>query len=78
MPEFFNVLPPDQAITLLFEHLQPELESEIVATESSLGRILCAYITSSENLPLFARSSMDGFAVKADDLSVLADHFLPI
>lgn len=67
MPEFFNVLPPDQAITLLFENLQPEIGSEIVATESSLGRILCADITSSENLPLFARSSMDGFAVKADD-----------
>ena len=67
MPEFFNVLPPDQAITLLFEHLQPELESEVVATESSMGRILFEDITSSENLPLFARSSMDGFAVRAED-----------
>ena len=67
MAEFFNVLPTNEAIKLLFQYLQPDSKQEIVATEDSLARILSEDITAAENLPLFSRSSMDGFAVRAED-----------
>ncbi len=39
MPEFFNVLPPDDARALLFEHMTAVLPSEILSTDSALGRV---------------------------------------
>jgi len=50
----------------VLEHAAP-LERQDVALESSLGRTLAEDITSSETVPGFDNSAMDGFAVRARD-----------
>jgi len=45
----------------------PPLEAETVPLEAALGRYLAHDLLSPEDLPVFARSSMDGFAVRAAD-----------
>lgn len=67
MPELFNVLPPDQALEALRKHVAPRPEPEVVPAEQSLGRILAADLTATEALPAFPRSTMDGYAVRAQD-----------
>ena len=67
MAEFFNVLPPDEARALLFQHLTQRLASETIATESALGRVTAESIHAPHPLPSFQRSTMDGFAVRAGD-----------
>ncbi len=67
MPEFFNVLPPDEARQLLLSKLSKTLPSESVASEEALGRITAVSIQSPQALPAFRRSTMDGFAVRAKD-----------
>ncbi len=46
---------------------RPELRQERVDVVSALGRILSQPIVSKENLPAFSRSTMDGYAVRAQD-----------
>lgn len=67
MPEFFNVLPPDAARDLLYQHISPLVESETVSTEDATGRVTAAEVTSPQALPSFRRSTMDGYAVRAAD-----------
>lgn len=67
MPEFFNVLPPDEARELLFSHLPAEIERETVAVNDALGRVTARRVTSPHALPTFRRSTMDGYAVRAAD-----------
>jgi len=67
MPEFFNVVAPDQAFQLLKRHLPVNIGQETVDTVDSLGRVTANDITSPEDLPAFARSTMDGFSVRARD-----------
>jgi molybdopterin molybdotransferase len=65
MPEFFNVLPPDGARTLLFSHLTAILPPETISTEDALGRVTAVAVHAPQALPAFRRSTMDGYAVKA-------------
>lgn len=67
MPEFFNVLPPDDARRLLFEHLEPLAGYEIVATDEALDRVTARPIKAPHALPSFRRSTMDGYAIRAQD-----------
>ena len=67
MPEFFNVRSPSQAFDDLRPHLSAIRDTETVPTTAALGRIIAAEIRSPEDLPTFARSSMDGFSVRARD-----------
>ncbi len=67
MPEFFNVLPPEDARRLLFKHLRTHVDAEITSSEASLGRITAESIKAPHALPEFRRSTMDGFAVRAAD-----------
>jgi molybdopterin molybdotransferase len=67
MPEFFNVLPPDDARNLLFEHLTQPIDEEVVHTDDALGRITTRAMHAPHSLPSFRRSTMDGFAVRAKD-----------
>ena len=67
MPEFFNVLPPDDARALLFDHLTAVLPSETIKTENALGRVLETAVFAPHALPQFRRSTMDGYAVRAAD-----------
>ncbi|WP_462324671.1 molybdopterin molybdotransferase MoeA [Desulfoplanes sp.] len=63
--DFFTVI----STRAFFDHIQalPQVDGERIDSLNGLGRILSGDIESPENLPLVNRSSMDGFAVHAQD-----------
>jgi len=63
-----SLLSVDEARLLILEKLKP-LEAETLPLEKSAHRVLATAITANHDLPAFDNSSMDGFAVIADDLS---------
>ena len=65
MAEFFHVLTADEFIQLM--GCFGRLASEQVHLDVSLGRILSREVVSKEDLPEGARSTVDGFAVRAED-----------
>ena len=68
MPEFLTLLPPTEAREKLFAHLPaPEPLSEEIDIASSLGRVIAENVTAPHPLPDFRRSTVDGFAVRAQD-----------
>lgn len=67
MPEFFNVLAPNDALRMLLERLELRVDGETVPTSDSLGRVTANEIISPEDLPAFPRSTMDGYSVRAAD-----------
>lgn len=67
MPEFFNVLAPDDAFQVLAHHLEPRIDAESVEAAQSLGRVTTEDVHSPENLPAFPRATMDGFSVRSAD-----------
>ena len=67
MPEFFNVLPPDDARALLFRNLTEVMPPETVPTEEAVGRVTAEHVFAPHSLPAFQRSTMDGYAVRASD-----------
>ena len=67
MPEFFTVLSPDDALAKFWRHLPEAVASEPVDIGEALGRVTAEAITSPSALPAFARSTMDGYAVRARD-----------
>ncbi len=67
MHELFTVLPPGEAFATLGRGCSPVERSETVALESALGRVLAGDVRAHETLPSFARSTMDGYAVRAAD-----------
>jgi molybdopterin molybdotransferase len=67
MPEFLNLLPPDNALRELLESLSPAPEVEELYTASALGRITTDAIIAPHSLPSFPRSTVDGYAVRAED-----------
>lgn len=74
MPEFLTLLPPDQARDLMLSHLpaaQPDSES--IEVVSSLNRILAQDVLAPHPLPDFQRTTVDGYAVRADDTHGASD-----
>ena len=68
MPEFLELLPPGQALERMLNQLpDPLLEVETISTESALHRVTGEAVISHEMLPAFSRSTVDGFAVRAQD-----------
>jgi molybdopterin molybdotransferase len=65
LPEFFRVITADQLIQLFGGF--PRLPSERIRLDDGLSRCLFEDIMALENLPEKARSSVDGFAVNAED-----------
>ncbi|TVM32493.1 gephyrin-like molybdotransferase Glp [Oceanidesulfovibrio marinus] len=66
MRSFFQVLSVAEVVLKLTSF--PPLPVETVPLSDALGRVLAAGVTADEDLPLAARSSMDGYAVRAEDL----------
>lgn len=62
-----KLLNPDIAIERILQHVPPA-KTERIATGEGLGRILAEPLTAPIYLPPFDRSSMDGFAVRAEDV----------
>jgi molybdopterin molybdotransferase len=69
MPEFLNLTPPVEALDLFMKTWTgpASIKVEHVATESALGRVLAQDIRAPHPLPPFARSTVDGYAVRAED-----------
>lgn len=67
MPEFFNVLPPNEARRLLLSHIIPLTGVESISAVDALGRVTAQPVVASQELPTFKRSTMDGYALKAAD-----------
>lgn len=63
---FFNVVSTSEFVELLegFE----VLDADATSLEGASGRVLAENIEAREDLPLLARSSMDGYAVRARDV----------
>ncbi len=62
-----------EARARLLEHFQP-LDTEVVALEAARGRVLAEAIRAEENLPPFANSSMDGYAVRVAETAHAAPN----
>ena len=67
MHELFTVLPPGEAFAALGRACSPIERTDIVTLDLALGRVLARPIAARETLPAFARSTMDGYAVRAAD-----------
>jgi len=67
MADLFTVLTPREAWSRLEPHLHPIDRAEPVATAEALGRVLAEDTRAPVDLPHFARSAMDGYAVRAED-----------
>ena len=67
MSEMFRVLPPAEALNVLLEQLTMEVRMETIATEAALDRVLAENLVARSSLPSFPRSTMDGYAVRAED-----------
>jgi molybdopterin molybdotransferase len=65
--ELFTVLTPGEAFASLGRACSPIERPEIVMLGEALGRVLAADIVARETLPAFARSTMDGYAVRSAD-----------
>jgi molybdopterin molybdotransferase len=63
--DFFSVK-TTQEVKNLMEGISP-LDTETVALQEALGRVLAEDIICPEDIPPFHRSAMDGFAVRAKD-----------
>ncbi len=64
---FFQIVTPNEALARLIEHLPRSARTERVGLEAALGRVTAAPLMSPEDSPAFARSAMDGYAVRAAD-----------
>jgi molybdopterin molybdotransferase len=67
MTEFFEVLPPDQARATWWAQVTHRPGVETLRTVETLGRVTAQPVYSSEALPAFQRSTVDGYAVRAAD-----------
>jgi molybdopterin molybdotransferase len=69
MPEFLRLVPPSEALARWLKALpdRPDLPVERLETPQALGRILAEEIIAPHPLPAFPRSTVDGYAVRAED-----------
>ncbi len=56
-----------EALAIVLSRVAP-LDEERVPLLDALGRVLAAPVVAADSLPPFANSSMDGYAVRADDI----------
>jgi molybdopterin molybdotransferase len=63
-----DLLNVDVALELVLKHIH-SLEAEPIELSESLGRVLAADVIAQDNIPPFANSSVDGFAVRAGDVA---------
>ncbi len=62
------MIPISEAISIVLEH-SPRLKVESVVLSDALGRVLAEDIIADTDLPPFDRAQMDGYAVRAADVS---------
>ena len=67
MPEFLTLLPPLEARSILLNHFTHTCPLETVESPRALGRVTARPVQAPFALPSFARSTVDGYAVRAVD-----------
>ena len=67
MSEMFQVLPPGDALKLWLAQRPSGIREENIATGEALDRVIARPLTAQSSLPSFPRSTMDGYAVRAED-----------
>jgi len=65
--KFFNVKTVPETHDIIREHFQTTKKPITVSLSEALGMVLAEDIISSESVPPFARSTVDGYTVKAKD-----------
>ena len=67
-PVFLSLTPPDEAWRILCDHMPPGPRvTQQAPLLDAAGRLLARDVVSTVDLPGFARSTMDGYAVRAAD-----------
>jgi molybdopterin molybdotransferase len=67
MRPFKGTISLDEARTIIDRAIVPVTRVERVSLEHASGRVLAETVTSSADVPPFARAAMDGYAVRAQD-----------
>ncbi|MBN1318264.1 MAG: molybdopterin molybdotransferase MoeA [Anaerolineales bacterium] len=67
MNVFFNVQPPEKALSSILKKLDQKCKIETIKTTDALDRVTAKEILSPHPLPTFRRGTMDGYAVRAVD-----------
>lgn len=62
-----NVKTPEEVIKILTTHFSPVTETEVIPLEGAVGRVLAEPLKAREYLPDFDRSTVDGYALRAED-----------
>lgn len=73
MPELFDVHTPPDAWRKFSAAFQPAVRRERIAVVDALGRVLAADLAAPHDLPSFPRSTVDGYAVAAQDTHGASD-----
>jgi molybdenum cofactor synthesis domain-containing protein len=69
MRPFASTISLEEARRLLSDHLRPITRTERLQLSAAAGRVAASDVASSIDVPPFARSAMDGYAVIAADLA---------
>lgn len=74
-----RLLPPQEALDIVFREVTHRLPAETINLLDASGRIIAEPLVADRDLPPFPASTMDGFAVIADDVSpwreIIGDQF---
>jgi molybdopterin molybdotransferase len=77
MAELFNLITIEAALEQAKASLESSSSTEAVDIKEAVGRVLSETVVSKVDVPPFSRSTMDGFAVKAEDTFGATDS-LPV
>lgn len=58
---------PEEVLNLIHHAFSPVAKTETVSLENAMGRVLAEDISATEYVPDFDRSTVDGYAVRAND-----------
>ncbi|GMT41513.1 MAG: molybdopterin molybdenumtransferase MoeA [bacterium] len=66
-----NLMPLDEALSLLINSATPVADEETVMLDEAMGRVLSQSVTSNINVPAWDNSAMDGYALCYEDIASL-------
>jgi molybdopterin molybdotransferase len=64
---WMNLTPMDEALQIIENSFQPITVPEVLPLEAAGGRILAEDVISAEDVPGFSRSTVDGYALRAEE-----------
>ncbi|MEQ9491764.1 MAG: molybdopterin molybdotransferase MoeA [Alphaproteobacteria bacterium] len=72
------LMPLDEALARLAETIRPSVGSETCPLDRAVGRFASASVTASRNVPPYANSAVDGYAVAFSGVNPDAETVLPV